>query len=103
MDEFYIKYNTKEVTIRLLNCLRSLYDITTDYTGTLYIDFTLRWNYIRCIVCLSMPRYIEKALHRFCVSLPSEPQHSPHQWLTFTLVVDSFCISLIQKKMRFIN
>ena len=28
-----------------------------------------------------MPRYIEKALHRFCVPVSPYPQHSYHQWL----------------------
>ena len=77
VDDFGTKYNTKDDANHLLNCLRSLYDITTDRTGTLYIGFTLHWDYIHRTVCLSMPGYIEKTLHRFCVPVPPDPQHSP--------------------------
>ena len=82
VDDFGINYNTKEDATHLLNCLRSLYDITIYCTYTLYIGLTLRWDYIQRIVCLSIPGYIEKALHRFCVSVSPELQHSPHQWIT---------------------
>ena len=81
VDDFGIKYNTKDDSNHLLNCLRSLYDITIDWTGTLYIGFTLLWDYAQRTVCLSMPGYIEKVLHRFCVPMPPDPQHSLHQWL----------------------
>ena len=43
--------------MHLLNCVCLLYDITTDFTGTLYIGFTLRWDYIRRIVYLSISGY----------------------------------------------
>ena len=82
MDDFGIKYNTKEDATHLLNCLRLLYDITIYCTYTLYIGLTLRWDYIRRIVCLSIPGYIEKTLHRFCVSVSPELQHYPRQWIT---------------------
>ena len=81
VDDFGINYNTKEDATHLLNCLRSLYDIIIYCTYTLYIGLTLRWDYIQRIVCLSIPGYIEKALHRFCVSVSPELQHSPHQWI----------------------
>ena len=51
------KYNKKEDGMHLLNCVCLLYDITTDFTGTLYIGFTLRWDYIRRIVYLSISGY----------------------------------------------
>ena len=47
VDDFGIKYCSKDDTLHLLTCLRALYEITTDWTGSLYIGFTLQWNYTK--------------------------------------------------------
>ena len=77
MHDFGIKYNTKDDANHLLNYLHSLYDITTDWADTLYIGFSLLWGSIHRIVCLFMSGYVERALHRFCVPVPPNTQHSP--------------------------
>ena len=81
VDNFGIKYCSTDDAIHLLTCLRALYEITTDWTGSLYIGFTLQWNYKKRWVELSIPSYIEKSLIRFCIPLLAKPQHLPYDWL----------------------
>jgi hypothetical protein len=47
VDDFGIKYVGKENAEHLLNCLRSQYTITTDWTGSFYCGLTLKWNYTK--------------------------------------------------------
>ena len=81
VDDFGIKYHSKNDAFHLLSCLRELYEIITDWSESLYIGFTLKLNYSKQNwVELSIPGYIERALTRFCLPLPVRPQHSPHEW-----------------------
>jgi hypothetical protein len=41
---------------------------------------TLRWDYKATTVDLSMPGYIERALHKFHHQAPYRPEHAPHAW-----------------------
>jgi hypothetical protein len=79
-DNFGVKYKRKEDALHLQQCLKSLYEVTTDWTGELYLGITLKWNYSRRFVELSMPGYIDKALQRFGIETPSRPVHAPHTW-----------------------
>ena len=78
VDNFGIKYFSKDDALHLLTCLRVVYEIITDWTRSLYIGFTLKWNYKKRWVELSMPGYIERALLQFCIPPLAKPQHSPH-------------------------
>jgi hypothetical protein len=80
VDDFGIKYTNRDDALHLLSALEELYTITTDLTGSLYLAMTLRWDYIRCTVDISMPGYIAKALERFQHTPPHRPEHSPHVW-----------------------
>jgi hypothetical protein len=80
VDDFGVKYVGAEHAEHLMSTLRSLYTITTDWTGTLYCGLTLKWDYDVGTVDLSMPGYIAKALHNFKSPPPTRPQHSPHVW-----------------------
>jgi hypothetical protein len=81
VDDFGIKYVGKENAEHLLNCLRSQYTITTDWTGSLYCGLTLKWDYTKRIVDMSLPGYVARALHRFQHPQPNRNQHSPHAWI----------------------
>jgi hypothetical protein len=49
-------------------------------TASKFCGITLEWNYEDGHVTLSMPGYVEKALHRFTHPEPNRPQHAPHPW-----------------------
>ena len=44
------------------------------------MGFTLKWDYVHCNVWLSIPDYVNKALHRLQHDLPWQPQHAPHRY-----------------------
>ena len=80
VDDFGIRYGSDADAHHLINALRDLYEITIDWAGKLYCGLTLDWDYHNRRCTLSMPRYIQKALHKFQHPLPTKPQHAPHSW-----------------------
>ena len=84
VDDFGIKYFSKDDANHLLNALQQKYTISTDWTGKNYCGLTLDWNYVkgRAYVDISMPGYIENALERLQHPAPSHPQFAPHRWTT---------------------
>jgi hypothetical protein len=80
VDDFLVLYTNPEALDHLATTLRKHYDMTIDLTATKYCGITLAWNYEEGHVTLSMPGYIEKALHRFTHPSPAKPQHAPHAW-----------------------
>ena len=80
VDDFSVKYVDRSDVQHLINLLQEFYELTTDWSGTKYLGLTLRWDYKRHTVDLSMPGYIERALQRFNHPAPTRPQHSPHAW-----------------------
>jgi len=80
VDNFAIKYVDRANAEHLLATLRSLNNITTDWTASMYCGITLKWDYVARTVDLSMPGYIEKALEAYLAERPKRPQHAPHAW-----------------------
>ena len=80
VDDFGIKYTQKDDIDFLINTIQQHYKVTIDWTGSNYLGLTLDWDYTNRTVDLSMPGYIESALHRFQHPMPTKPQHSPHAW-----------------------
>jgi len=80
VDDFAIKYVDRIHTEHHLSTLRSLYNITTDWTASTYCGITLKWDYTARTVDLSMPGYIEKALETCLDERPERPQHAQHAW-----------------------
>jgi len=80
VDDFAIKYVDRANAEHLLATLRSLYNITTDWTASMYCGITLKWDYVARTVNLSMPGYNEKALNTYLTERPKRPQHAPHAW-----------------------
>jgi hypothetical protein len=66
--------------LHLIDAIKSLYECTTEWDGTLYCGITLKWDYLARTVDLSMPGYMDTALHKFQHPLPSWPEHPPHAW-----------------------
>jgi hypothetical protein len=81
VDDFGIQYKSKEDAMHLINLLQQHYTMKIDWSGSKYLGLTLKWDYKRRLVDLSMPGYIERVLERFSHPQPTRPQHSPHAWI----------------------
>jgi hypothetical protein len=82
VDDFGVKYFDDTAAEHLLAALRKLYEITVDWTGSLYIGITLDWDYDgrrtgQRSCTLSMPGYVRKALARFNADMAPPATHSP--------------------------
>ena len=64
VDDFGIEYTDINDANHLLVSLRRKYDVTTDWSRSLYCGITLKWDYIKRPVHLSMPRYIANVLQK---------------------------------------
>ena len=80
VDDFGVKYTKKDDVNFLIHSLRTEYELHEDWSGSLYIGMTLKWDYQARTVELSMPGYIQEALQRFSHPTPSKSQDSPFKW-----------------------
>ncbi len=83
VDDFGIKYVGKQHVDHLLQALQSEYKITNDWKGELYCGISIKWDYTNGTVDLSMPGYIDRALHKFRHEKPYRPEHAPHLYLIY--------------------
>ena len=60
-----------------MTVLSSHYTISSDWTGSRYLDIDLDWDYEKRKFHLSMLSYVQDALTRFHSSFPQNPQHQP--------------------------
>ena len=81
VDDFGIKHFSTADLDHLLNALRANYNIKVDYTGSNYCGLQIDWNYDKEFVDISIPHFVQKALHKFQHKPPTKPQHAPHAWI----------------------
>ena len=56
VDDFGVKYVGKEHADHLISCLKQeTYKLTEDWAGDLYCGISLRWDYVRRTLDISMP------------------------------------------------
>ena len=79
VDDFGVKYVGKENFDHLVAALKDLYEITVDEKGSKFLGLTIKFNYQKRTVDISMPGYVKKALLRF-QHIARRKQRSPHQW-----------------------
>jgi hypothetical protein len=80
VDDFGVGYTSQTDAEHRITTLESAYQVSTDWTGSRYCGLTLKWDYDARTCDVSMPGYIERALHRFQHPTPTKPEHSPHPW-----------------------
>jgi hypothetical protein len=78
VDDFGVKYVGKEHAHHLIAALCTHYEVKEDWTCELYCGISLKWDYSKCHVNISMPGNVDKLLARFNHTPPDKPQHSPH-------------------------
>ena len=80
VDDFGIKYEGNQHFDHLISAISDLYDVTVDKTGSKYLGMTIEWDYDAGTCLISMPKYIETALHKFQHNRPRKRQDAPHAW-----------------------
>ncbi len=80
MDDFGIKYVSREHAEHFASILSKHYKCSHDWDGQRYLGMTIDWDYTGRAVHASMLDYIPKALTRFQHPTPRIPQHqlNPH-------------------------
>ncbi len=78
VDDFGVKYESKDDVDHLIASMKSAYKLTEDWTGNLYCGISLDWDYINQTVDISMPGYITKKLQEYNHALPLRMQTCPY-------------------------
>jgi hypothetical protein len=77
VDDFTAKYVGKQHAAHLRNALLRTYELTTDWSATVYSSMTLKWDYDKSTCNIYMPGYISNVLSKFQHDSPKHPQHTP--------------------------
>jgi hypothetical protein len=78
VDDFGVKYESKDDMDHLIASIKSLYKLTEDWMGNLYCGISLNWDYINRTVDISMPGYIKKKLQEYNHVLRGRMQACPY-------------------------
>ena len=57
-----------------------MYTISIDWAGSLFCGLTIDWYYDARTCDISVPKYLQTALHKFQHLAPKRLQHNPHSW-----------------------
>ena len=71
VDDFVVKYHNQNDLEHLLNALNTKYEISTDRTGSIYIELAIDWDYAKGHFDISMQDYINKTLQKFLHKPPT--------------------------------
>jgi hypothetical protein len=82
VDDFAVKYVGKQHAEHLRNALLRSYELTTDWTATVYSGMTLKWDYKNRTCNIAMPGYVSSVLSKFQHDAPKHPQHTPSRYVT---------------------
>ena len=77
--DFLCSYENDDIE-HLKAVLSEPYQITVDPQATKFCGMSLKWDYDNGHVDISMPGYVEKALHKFTHTKPARAQHAPSKW-----------------------
>lgn len=78
VDDFGIKYFSKDDLDHLADTLKKYYDVKVDPDGKELVKIELDWDYTNKKVHLSMKPYLDKSLRQFDNVVPTKRQHSPY-------------------------
>ena len=88
VDDFGVKYTSKEDAQHLINALKQTYEISEDWNGELYCGITLKWDYIHRNLDTSMTSYIPNLLTKLKHEPPKSPVNTPLKPLPRTYGVE---------------
>jgi hypothetical protein len=78
VDNFGVKYVNKEDIDHLIVLIKKTYMLTEDWTGNLYCDIQLDWDYKNCTVDISIPGYVKKNLQQYTHIASKRVQTCPY-------------------------
>jgi hypothetical protein len=81
-NDFAVKYVGKHHAEHLRNALLRTYELTNDWTATVYSGMKLKWDYNKRICNMSMPGYLSNVFSKFQHNSPKQPQHTPSWYVT---------------------
>jgi hypothetical protein len=70
----------KQHAEQLRNALFQTYELTTDWTATVYSGMTFKWDCKNRKCDISMPGYVSKVFIKFQHDAPKHPQHTPSRY-----------------------
>jgi hypothetical protein len=82
VDNFAVKYVGKQNAEHLWNVLLRTYELTTDWSATVYSGMNLKWDCKNRTCDISMPGYVSNILSKFQHDAPKHPQHTPARYGT---------------------
>jgi hypothetical protein len=82
VDDFAVKHVGKQHAEHIRNALLRIYELTADWTATMYSGMTLKWDYKNRTCDISMPGYVSNILSKFQHDAPRHPQHNPSRYVT---------------------
>jgi hypothetical protein len=88
VDDFAVKYVGKQHAEHLRDTLLRTYELTTDWTETVYSGMTLKWDYKSRTCNISVPGYVSNVISKFQHDSPKHPQHNVSQ---YKKSLDPFC------------
>jgi hypothetical protein len=80
VEDFAVQYVGKQHAEHLRNALLQTYELTTDWTATVYSGMILKWDYKNQTCDISMPGYVSNVLSKFQHDDPKHPQHTPSRY-----------------------
>jgi hypothetical protein len=81
VDDFAVKYVGKQHAEHLRDALLRTYELTTDWTATVYSGMTLKWDYKNRTCDISMPSYVSNVVSKFQHDAPKHPQHTSSRYV----------------------
>jgi hypothetical protein len=82
VDDLAVKYVVKQHAEHLLDYLLRTYELTTDWTATVYSGMNLKWDYKNRTCNISMPGYVSNVLRKFQHDAPKHSQNTPSWYVT---------------------
>jgi hypothetical protein len=73
VEYFAVKYVGKQHSEHLRNALLRTYELTTDWTVTVYSGMTLKWDYKHRTCDISIPGYVSNVSSKFQRDAPKYP------------------------------
>ena len=81
VDDFGVVYHDREDAQHLVQVLEQRYQVKKDWEGSKYLGIVTRYDRARHTMTLSMPGYVEKALHALDLPRPRRETHSPRAYV----------------------
>lgn len=81
VDDFGIKYFSKDDADHLLQTLKSKFKTTEDWQGKHFCGYTFDWNYKKGYVDVAMPGHVQAALIKLKYIINKYPEYAPFDFV----------------------